>query len=102
MHLGARQEVYVYIAKQIHGKDNCMEYAEFVLYLYLYTFHLAKSNSLRPCDMYKCISRLTIIGSNNDLSPDRHQAIIWTNAGILIIGPLETHFSEILIKIHIY
>ena len=28
-----------------------------------------------------------IIGSDNALSPDRHQAIIWTNAGILIIGP---------------
>ena len=28
------------------------------------------------------------------------QAIIWTNAGILLIGPLGTNFSEILIKIH--
>ena len=27
----------------------------------------------------------TIVGSNNDLSPGRRQAIIWTNAGILLI-----------------
>ena len=30
---------------------------------------------------------------------DWRQAIIWTNAGILLIGPLGTNFSEILIKI---
>ena len=31
-----------------------------------------------------CVSKLTIIGSDNGLSPDRRQAIIWTNAGISI------------------
>ena len=46
-----------------------------------------------------CVSKLTIIGSDNGLSPDRRQAIIWTNAGLLLIGPLGTNFSEILIKI---
>ena len=46
-----------------------------------------------------CVSKLTITGSDNGLSPDRRQAIIWTNAGMLLIGPLETNFSEILIKI---
>ena len=35
-----------------------------------------------------CVSKLTIIGSDNGLSPDPHQAIIWTNAGLLLIGPL--------------
>ena len=29
-----------------------------------------------------------IIGSDNGLSPGRRQAIIWTNAGILLIGSL--------------
>ena len=29
-----------------------------------------------------------IIDSDNGLSPDRHQAIIWTSAGILLIGLL--------------
>ena len=47
-----------------------------------------------------CISKLTLIGSDNGLSPGRHQAIIWTNAGILLIGPLVTIFREILIKIY--
>ena len=30
---------------------------------------------------------ITIIGSDNGLWSGRHQAIIWTNAGILLIGP---------------
>ena len=46
-----------------------------------------------------CVNKLTIIGSDNGLSPGRRQAIIWTNAGILLIGPLGKNFSEILIKI---
>ena len=56
-------------------------------------------NSLRPSDAYTCVSKLTVIGSDNGLSPDRRQAIIWTNAGILLIGPLGTNFSEISIEI---
>ena len=50
--------------------------------------------------MHICVSKLTIIGSDNDLSPGRCQAIIWTNDGILLIGPLGTNFSEILSKNH--
>ena len=42
-----------------------------------------------------CVSKLTIIGSDNGLSPGRHEAIIWTNAGIWLIGNLGTNFSEI-------
>ena len=38
------------------------------------------------------------VGSDNGLSPGRRQAIIQTNAGILLIGPLRTNFSEILIE----
>ena len=49
-----------------------------------------------------CISKLPTILSDNGLSPGRRQAIIWTNAGILLIGPLGTNFSEIFIKIHIF
>ena len=47
-----------------------------------------------------CVGNLTIIGPDNGLSPGRCQAIIWTNAGILLIGPWGTNFSEILIGIH--
>ena len=49
-----------------------------------------------------CVGKLTIIGSDNGLSPGRRQAIIWTSAGILLIGPLGTNFSEILIGIQIF
>ena len=51
--------------------------------------------------MLICVD-IAIIGSNNSIAPDGPQAIIWTNAGILLIGPLGTNFSEILIEIHIF
>ena len=37
-----------------------------------------------------CVGKRIIIGSENGLSPSRRQAIIWTNAGLLSIGPLRT------------
>ena len=45
------------------------------------------------------VGNITIIGSDNGLSPGRRQAIIWTNVGILLIGTLGTNFSEMLIEI---
>ena len=39
-----------------------------------------------------CVSKLTIIGSDN----------IWANAGILLIGPSGTNFNEILIEIRTF
>ena len=51
--------------------------------------------------MHICVSKIIIIGSNNGLSLGRRQAIIWTNAGILLIGPLGTNLIEILIEIYI-
>ena len=49
-----------------------------------------------------CINKLAIIGSDNSLSPGRHQAIIWTNAGILLIEPPGTNFSEIEIEMYTF
>ena len=49
-----------------------------------------------------CVSKLTITCSDNGLSPRRHQAIYWTSARTLLIGPLGTNFSEILIGILIF
>ena len=49
--------------------------------------------------MHICVSKLPTIGSDNGLSLGWRQAIIWINAGILLIGPLWTNFSEILIEI---
>ena len=46
-----------------------------------------------------CVGNVTIIGADNGLPPSRRQAIIWTNAGILLMEPLGSSFSEILIEI---
>ena len=43
-----------------------------------------------------CVGNLNIIDPDNGLSPGRRQAIIWTHAGILLIVPWGTNFSEIL------
>ena len=48
------------------------------------------------------VSDLTSIGSDNGLSPGRRQAIIRTNAVILLIRPLGTNFSESLVEILIF
>ena len=45
-----------------------------------------------------CGSKIIIIDSDNG----GHQAIIWTNAGILLIGPLGMNFSETLIEINTF
>ena len=52
--------------------------------------------------MHIYITNQTIIGSDNGLTPCQRQAIIWTKAGILLIEPSGTNFSEILIKIQIF
>ena len=49
-----------------------------------------------------CVGKLTIIGSDNALSPGQRQAIIWTNAGILLIGPLVRNFNDILMGIQTF
>ena len=49
-----------------------------------------------------CVGNLTIIGSDNGLSPGRRQAIIWANAGILLVGHWGTNFSEILFDIQTF
>ena len=52
---------------------------------------------MRLSDIY--VGNLTIIVSDNGLSPGRRQAIIWTNVGVLLIGPVGTYFNDILIEI---
>ena len=49
-----------------------------------------------------CVRKLTIIASDNGLSPGRREAIIWNNARILSIGLLGTNFSQILNEILIF
>ena len=45
------------------------------------------------------VGNLTIIGPDYGLSPGRRQAIIWANAGILLIEPLGRNFIDILSQI---
>ena len=52
--------------------------------------------------MHIRVGKLTNIGPDNGLSPGRRQAIIWTNAEKLLIGPLGTNFSVILIGIETF
>ena len=49
-----------------------------------------------------CVGINTNIGSDNGLSPGRRQAIIWTNAELLLIGPPGTNVSGILSEIHTF
>ena len=50
-----------------------------------------------------CVCIKTIIGSYNGLSPVRHPAIIWINAGLFLFGPLwRTNFNEIRIEIQLF
>ena len=48
------------------------------------------------------VSKLNIIGSDNGLLLGQRQAIIWTNAIILLIQSLGTNLSDILIEILIF
>ena len=73
-------------------------------YLHIGFFNTGKTVSLTHWGrvVHICVSKVTIIVSDNGLSPSRHQAIIWNNAGILLIGTLWTNFSGILIAIHTF
>ena len=57
--------------------------------------------SLTSYGIYASVNK-AIIGSDNGLLPGQCQAIIWTNAGIMLIWPLQTNFSEMLIEIQIF
>ena len=52
--------------------------------------------------MHVCFSKLTTIALDDGLSPGWCQAIIWTNAGVLLIGPPGIKFSETLIEVHAF
>ena len=69
-----------------------------VSHVQMYAYMLMSSHLL-PLVLHICVSELDSIASDNDLSPIRHQASIYTNAGLLSIEPLGTNFSVILIKI---
>ena len=49
-----------------------------------------------------CACKVTIIGSDNGLSAGQCHAIIWTNAGVLLIVHQASKFSEILFETRIF
>ena len=76
---------------------------EMILHNVYFNIHIQLQTFYQRIEAEWCIYAsvsYVIIGSDNGLLPNRHQAIIWTNAGILLTGPLWKNFSEILIKIH--
>ena len=107
-------ELGVYISS---GSWNFMDIYQ-VIYFFIYRYlsisrdqvrcyNLLQSNTMGVLTHWGrvthiCVGNLTIIGPDNGLSPGRRQAIIWTNAGILLIGPCGTNFSEILIGIQTF
>ena len=58
-----------------------------------YSPELNVFNSLMPREDV-CVSKQSIVGSDNGLWRGRRQASIWTNAGILSIEHLGTNLSE--------
>ena len=65
----------------------------------LCTHHFNSSTPM--CRIYASVNWVNI-GSDNGLSPDRCQAIIWIDARILLTGTLGTHLNEIRNKIQTF
>ena len=82
------------VSLKLHIRDNFHEISLLVCFIILLS-HWGRVTHI-------CVIKLTIIGSDNCLLPGRRQAIIWTNAGILLIGPLRTNLIEILIEIQTF
>ena len=93
MHWGTRVDTMVYIKRAVQYQSTTKWTPLSTIYPLL--THWGRATHI-------CVSKLTIIGSENGLSPGRRQAIIWTNDGILLIGPFGTNFSEILIEIYAF
>ena len=69
-------EIYTFSLNKIHLKMSSGKWWPFCLSLNVLT-HWGRVTHV-------CVDKLTIIGSDNGLSPGRRQAIIWTNVGICI------------------
>ena len=101
---------YVHVAKCVLNSCFAPKYDTTPIYYYLYFPWISRLFQLFSLSnnhlthwgrvTHICVGNLTIIVSDNGLSPGRRQAIFWTNVGVLLIRPLETNFSEIFIAIH--
>ena len=96
------KEVLNCVISNTHGLARLLCLLLLMINLYWFTFYTKCVDLLGPSDAYIWVGKLTIFGSDNGLSPGRHQAIIWANVGKLLIGPLRTNLSEILIGIQAF
>ena len=81
--LGTRQDEHMWSCLSVFFHNDRIETNALILIIVALSTHSGRVTHL-------CVSKQTIIGSDNGLSPGRRQAIIWTNAGILLVGPLGT------------
>ena len=91
---------YIHLSLQSTSRCNhftviigCMAHYNYAIIHPCSNLRLAMSTHLGRA-AHICFNELTIIGSDNGLSPSRRRAIIWINDGMLLIGPLGTKFSE--------
>ena len=108
--------IYVYIYKYIYiwslwsTPYACVDNTLMPLPCFICLIYLTRDTVSQPLTeltlwgrvTHTCASNPTIIGSDNGLSPGRRQAITWTNVGILLIGPLGTNVTEMVIEIHTF
>ena len=66
-----------------------------------HSIHLLTHLPIYKCRIYASMNQVSI-GSDNGLSPGRHQGIILTSADILSIRPQGKYFNEILFEIQIF
>ena len=92
-----------YIFRTWHNRASAMQCAE-IMISFITETQMQNTSGLTHWGRvtHICVSDLTSIGSDNSLSPGRRQAIIRTNAGLLLIRPLGTNFSEFLVEILIF
>ena len=90
-----RQVISRHIIKKSHRLLASFQFCEMIEVRYM--FHVSLIHCCRVTHI--CVSKLTIIGSDNGLSPGRRQATIRTNAAILLTGPLITNSSESFVEI---
>ena len=87
----------LYASLHIPNKSQSHPHKELTMDVPLPTRACSQFKLIFPlCRIYASVNWVSI-GSDNGLSPIRCQTITQTNAGILFIGPLATHFCEILI-----
>ena len=92
-----RERMHRLIWERVSHSSHTLEW----VYLVCHAGSKVDTSSLTPapkCHIYGSVNWVSI-GSDNGLSPIRHQAIVYTNLGLLSNGTLGTNFSKILIKI---